>query len=96
MRRAGAGAGFEYSTAHRVDVAAAKINALHRDTAKPFWAHRISEVVPEPGDLVCAGREPAPGAGCSGATFDNVDDGAHRSMHCDIVVAVDRARGVRS
>jgi Uncharacterized protein conserved in bacteria (DUF2272)/Peptidase M15 len=91
MQRAGAGTGFEYSPAHRVYVAAAKRNALGRDATKPFWAYPITQAVPEVGDLVCAGRRPAPNATCSGATFDNVDDGRQRSMHCDIVVAVDRA-----
>jgi hypothetical protein len=86
MRTAGAGTRFAYSKAHYVYTAAAKRNRVAADTSKPFWAYRINELAPDVGDLVCKAR------GGSGATYDNVDDGTRRSMHCDIVTEVQAGR----
>ncbi|GMA15727.1 DUF2272 domain-containing protein [Deinococcus metallilatus] len=80
MRRAGAGDRFRYAAGHTVYCAAAKRNRLRGDLANPFWLSRITEVAPQPGDLVCTGRQD------SGVTFENVDDGQARPSHCDIVV----------
>jgi hypothetical protein len=62
-------------------VAAAKNNRESNAADNPFWAFRISEAVPEVGDLVCASRAN------SGATYDNIDDG-FKASHCDIVTEV--------
>lgn len=82
MRRAGAGSGFHYSAAHQSYIRAARTNRLRRDTAKPFWAFRATEVAPRVGDLVCASR------GNSGATYDNIGDATRRPTHCDVVTEV--------
>jgi hypothetical protein len=82
MRAAGAGDRFAYSSGHYYYTAAAKRNREAGDTSNPFWAYRIDEIAPQVGDLVCKARDH------SGATYDNVDDGESRYMHCDIVTAV--------
>jgi hypothetical protein len=82
MRTAAPGAGFHYSAAHQAYIRAARRNRLNRDTAKPFWAFRATEVVPRVGDLVCASRSD------SGATYDNIGDATYRATHCDVVTEV--------
>lgn len=79
MRKAGAGNAFNYSAAHAAYTKAAKDNRLARNS-NPFKAYRVSEVTPQPGDLVCKSR-----AG-SGATYDNIRPGM--ATHCDIVTEV--------
>ena len=79
MRQAGAGDAFKYSAAHAAYIVAAKNNRL-ANNSNPFKAYRISEVRPQPGDLVCKSR-----AG-SGATYDNIRVG-HKT-HCDVVTEV--------
>ena len=54
MREAGAGAAFRPSSAHTRYIAAAKKFREAGDKTK-FWAYRVTEAVPEPGDLVCEG-----------------------------------------
>ncbi len=81
MRTAGAEGTFHYSSAHQRYIAAAKRNRLRSDRSNPFWAHRVSEVAPDVGDLVCTARAN------SGATYDNIDGPGHRATHCDIVTA---------
>ena len=81
MRQAGAGNDFAYSALHTDYVGAAKQNKL-ANNSNPFKAYRINEVAPGIGDLVCKEREN------SGVTYDNVDDGAIRKSHTDIVVGV--------
>lgn len=83
MRQAGAGNNFKYSAAHAVYTKAAKDNRL-AGNRNPFKAYRISEVAPQPGDIVCKSR-----AG-SGATYDNIREGMQ--THCDIVTAVQPGR----
>lgn len=83
MRKAGAGSAFKYSAAHAVYTAEAKNNRL-AGSSNPFKAYRISEVAPQPGDLVCKSR-----AG-SGATYDNIRSGM--ATHCDIVTAAQPGR----
>ena len=82
MCTAGAGDGFNYSTAHQSYIRAARTNRLRRNAAKPFWAFRATEVAPQLGDLVCASRSN------SGATYDNIGDAEYRATHCDIVTEV--------
>lgn len=82
MRTAGAGAGFSYTAAHRIYIAAAKRNRLQNNAASPFWAYRPTEVAPQVGDIVCKRRDG------SGATYDNIDDGTERATHGDIVTEV--------
>ena len=83
MQSAGAGTDFRYSRAHHYYIAAAKRNRMRSRTENPFWAYRITEVAPQPGDIVCNTR-----AG-SGATFDNIHDtSTFRSTHGDIVTEV--------
>jgi len=80
MRKAGAGSAFKYSGRHTDYVGAAKQNRVANNN-NPFKTHRISEVSPRVGDLVCLERTN------SGVSYDNVDQ-APRNSHCDIVVAV--------
>lgn len=77
MKRAGAGQAFTYSAAHANYVVSAKASRAGNQ-ANRFKAYRISEAVPEPGDVICKGR--GPGA----VTFDNVKAGI--PTHGDIVV----------
>jgi hypothetical protein len=79
MRQAGAGSSFRYSARHAVYVVWAKQNRLALNT-NPFKAYRTTEVIPEPGDLLCLSR-----AG-SGATYDNITP--DMKTHCDIVTEV--------
>lgn len=83
MRQAGAGSTFRYSGGHSYYTVAARNNRL-ANNSNPFKAYRLSEVAPQPGDLVCKAR-----AG-SGATYDNLREGM--STHCDVVVAVQTGR----
>jgi hypothetical protein len=79
MRAAGAGASFQYASAHRIYVGAAKRNRQTNSLANPFWAYPASEVAPQVGDIVCQWRN-------SPTTYENVDDGTARATHGDIVV----------
>jgi hypothetical protein len=83
MRKARAGGAFTYSAAHATYIKAAKDNRLANND-NPFKAYRITEVKPEPGDLVCKSR-----AG-SGATYENIRRGM--KTHCDIVTEVHPGR----
>jgi len=99
MKTAGA-TGFKKSFAHRVYVADAKYNRENNITINPFWAYRVHEVKPEPGDLVCqrrctAGQYHDPAMRpkkC--ATYDIIDDTGSNGKqiewrtHCDIVTKV--------
>jgi peptidoglycan hydrolase-like protein with peptidoglycan-binding domain len=83
MRKAGAGADFNYSGSHAAYTAAAKQNRLANNN-NPFKAYRITEAKPRVGDLVCKRRDG------SGATYDNIASGM--ATHCDIVTAVEPNR----
>lgn len=80
MRTAGAQDLFEYSERHTDYVGWAKNNRINA-SPNPFWAYNITEVAPEPGDILCKERSN------SGLTYENVNDGRSRASHCDIVVA---------
>lgn len=80
MRTAGAGNAFAYSRAHRTYVRAARHNRCQNTTANPFWAYRVTEVAPEPGDLVCRNDHITPPA-----TYENIDQPIDWHLHCDIV-----------
>jgi peptidoglycan hydrolase-like protein with peptidoglycan-binding domain len=86
MRTAGAGTRFSCLSAHRLYIAAAKKN--RQSGGSGFWAYRISEVKPEPGDVVCADRACCEKCECNGATYDNIDDGHRWCTHGDIVIEV--------
>jgi len=88
MKRAGAGSAFRASSAHTRYTAAAKKYRDAGDKTK-FWAYRITEAVPEVGDLVCKDRKPRGKTTCAGTTYDNVERGG--ISHSDIVVAIDPA-----
>jgi len=79
MKLAGAGSAFRYSAGHSYYIHAAKQNRL-ANSSNPIKAYRVTEVAPQPGDLVCKSR-----AG-SGATYDNIQPGM--STHCDVVTEV--------
>jgi hypothetical protein len=83
IRQAGAGSSFRYAAAHAVYVAWAKQNRLAQN-ANPFKAYRMTEVIPEPGDILCLSRAN------SGATYDNIAPGM--KTHCDIVTEVQANR----
>jgi N-acetyl-anhydromuramyl-L-alanine amidase AmpD len=88
MTIAGAGAAFKKSAAHYSYVAAAKRNRIRNDESNPFWAYRITEVAPQPGDLVCKARKPPKSTQCSSVSYDNVDNGSYWAAHCDVVTDV--------
>lgn len=79
MRKAGVGSAFKYSSGHAVYIHAAKQNRL-QNSNNPIKAYRLTEIRPQPGDLVCKSRSG------SGATYDNIQPGM--STHCDIVTEV--------
>jgi hypothetical protein len=83
MKTAGSGKNFRYSRGHHYYIAAAKRNKLKHKVNNPFWAYPITEIAPQPGDLVCNRRAN------SGATYDNIHDLlSFRSSHVDIVTEV--------
>ena len=86
MWMAGAGSKFRYSRGHKYYIAAAKRNRIKNRFDNPFWAFRVDEVVPEPGDLVCAWRTPKKGR--PRATYGNIDEPDFKPTHCDIVTEV--------
>ncbi len=80
MRIAGAGPRFPYSASHHVyiDIAARMVGGLNAG-----WVVRAgdpSEVPPQPGDLICAGRGKA-----RDLRFSDLPAGRY-TAHCDIVV----------
>ncbi|CAG0937544.1 hypothetical protein TFLX_06482 [Thermoflexales bacterium] len=85
MLNAGAGNNFQYSSAHTDYVGAAKRNRI-ANNGNPFYAYRLHEFAPRPGDLVCVERQDGNGV-WSGVNYDNVDQG-FRASHCDVVVEV--------
>jgi hypothetical protein len=88
MKSGGAGASFEYSSAHRVYASAAKQARQRNDTSK-FWAYRVTEpqARPQLGDVIVKDREGEDGR-CGGATYDNIDNGTEWNTHGDLVVDV--------
>lgn len=87
IREAGGADAFTLSARHTVYVAAAKRARLRNDATR-FWAYDIAEATPEVGDLVCRDRRLREGAPCAGTTYQNVDDGAARPSHSDVVTDV--------
>ena len=83
MRKAGVGKAFRYSAGHSNYIVDAKNNRMANND-NPFQAYRITEIPPQPGDLVCKSR-----AG-SGANYDNIRPGM--ATHCDIVTAIQPGR----
>jgi Uncharacterized protein conserved in bacteria (DUF2272) len=81
MRIAGAGSRFPYSDAHSVYIDIAKEMAEHQAHGWLIVAERPHAYAPEPGDLICLGREWA-----AGITYDQLPAGRFPA-HCDIVVA---------
>ena len=97
VRTAGGKQSFEYSAAHAAYIAAAK-KAREAGDAGAFRAYRITEAMPELGDLVCKDRKICTKRNekkacikyeCQGTTYDNVVRG--KATHSDIVVEVDSA-----
>ena len=78
MKEAGAGASWPGSGSHAHYIRVATQNRERR--SGHFWARRLSEYAPRPGDLVCNSLE-------SGIDYDRQPDRAYAS-HCDIVVDV--------
>jgi hypothetical protein len=81
MRIAGAGSRFPYSDAHATYIDIAKEMAEHRAHGWLVVAERPDAYAPEPGDLICQGRDRA-----AGMTYDQLPHGLFPA-HCDIVVA---------
>ncbi len=79
MRTSGGGDRFRYSMRHAVYTHWAKTNR-EAGNKSPFKLYRTTEVIPEPGDLVCKAR-----AG-SGATYDSLKP--DMKSHCDYVIEV--------
>lgn len=89
MRRAGART-FPGAAAHRQYISTIKRRTERGDTSSEFWVYPIHRATPAVGDLICADRPT--GNRCSGATYENIDNGTQWPTHCDVVVAVDRAK----
>jgi hypothetical protein len=81
MRIAGAGARFPYSPNHAHYIDIAKQQALHQVSGWAVTAERPTDYAPQPGDLVCRGRETA-----AALQFDDLPVGHMFPAHCDIVV----------
>lgn len=86
MRIAGAGRRFPYSDAHATYIDIAKEMAERRAHGWLIVAERPDAYAPEPGDLICLGREWA-----AGITYDQLPAGLFPA-HCDVVVATAAAR----
>ena len=90
MKKAGAGNGFYYTGAHYGYIKNAKKNRREKNTNKPFWAYRISELKPQIGDIICNARiEKDPLR--NGADFDNIESPPSKAgwaTHGDIVVGI--------
>lgn len=75
---------FPPAAAHATYVDALIRDALAFPATAPFRPHDPGEYAPQPGDLVCTDRGPAPLRHWQDRAGDA---GAFRPMHCDIVVA---------
>lgn len=82
MRTDGAGARFPYSPSHStyINIAAQMAQGTAQNWA--IIAMRPDSYAPQPGDLICTGREAA-----KTLRFENLPAGAYTS-HCDIVVGI--------
>jgi hypothetical protein len=78
MKEAGAGVSWPATGSHAHYIRIATQNRERR--SGHFWARRLSEYAPRPGDLVCNSLE-------SGIDYDSQPDRNYAS-HCDIVVDV--------
>jgi hypothetical protein len=87
MRMAGAGTGFPYSSNHHTYIHA----ALRRDPGLVIAAERPEVYAPQPGDLICTGREDA-----AGLTFDTAPKVPAFKAHCDIVVSTGGPDGLEA
>ena len=78
MREAGSGARFPYGGSHTWYMARTIRARLAGDRRATFHGYRLTEVAPQPGDLVCNTLT-------AGVTYDSVTSRAF-GAHCDIVV----------
>jgi hypothetical protein len=78
MKEAGAGSSWPSTASHAHYIRWATDNRLKR--SGHFWAHRLGDYAPRPGDLVCNSLE-------GGVDYDRQPDRNYVS-HCDIVVDV--------
>lgn len=78
MKQAGAGASWPGTGSHAHYIRVATQNRANR--SGHFWARRLGEYAPRPGDLVCNSLE-------SGIDYDRQPD-RNYAAHCDIVVDV--------
>ncbi len=83
MRSAGAGSRFPYATAHATYIDAAWQASRDPTTASPITAHPAETYPPQPGDLICTGRDDA-----ASIRFADLPVKGFPS-HCDIVVAAE-------
>jgi hypothetical protein len=83
MRMAGAGPHFPYAPDHAHYIDIAKRQALHEISGWVVTAERPDAYAPQPGDLVCRGRDTA-----EALRFDDLPAGHSFPAHCDIVVDV--------
>lgn len=82
MRIAGAGRRFPYSLAHADYINAAREMSLGQTSGFAIVAERPESYAPQPGDLICTGREK-----WAKLRFDDLPAGQFLS-HCDMVVQV--------
>jgi hypothetical protein len=87
MRMAGAGSGFPYSANHHTYIHA----GLRRDPGLVIVAERPESYAPQPGDLICTGREDA-----AGLSFDTAPHVPAFKSHCDIVVSTGGPGGLEA
>ena len=82
MRVAGAGARFPYAPAHHTYINLARQQSLGRTQWWAVTAEPPDTIPPQPGDLICAGRDWA-----QDLRFEDLPTGKSFPAHCAIVVA---------
>lgn len=82
MRIAGAGPRFPYSAAHATYINAARQAGLDGATDWALRAEPVTNAVPQPGDLICYGRN-----GAASMRYEDLPTATSFTSHCSIVVA---------
>lgn len=86
VHQAGAGGAFRYSGQHSVYFHTAVVNKKSQKSGS-FWAYKIGETDPVPGDILGMNRGDAPKL-----DYDTAVKGADFSAHADIVVEASEGR----
>jgi hypothetical protein len=70
--------GFQFARNHLTYTVHALANQLNQDPDRPFWLHRIDEVTPERGDILCMNRKVD--EDCTDHSFDSLQDRISRNQ----------------